>query len=94
MNNDILLSICIPTYKRAIILDGALNSINKAVQLIDKTKIEIVISDNCIPSSIPKRFLIFIFLLKIKKISELEEISTTFYNIERGCCKIKSSILK
>ena len=51
MDNNILLSICIPTYKRAIILDGALNSINKAVQLIDKTKIEIVISDNCSPDS-------------------------------------------
>ncbi len=51
MENNILLSICIPTYKRAIILDGALNSIDKALQLIDKTKIELVISDNCSPDS-------------------------------------------
>ena len=31
MGNNILLSICIPTYKRANILDEALSSINKAM---------------------------------------------------------------
>jgi glycosyltransferase, family 2 len=51
MGNNILLSICIPTYKRANILDEALSSINKAMQLVDKEKIELVVSDNCSPDN-------------------------------------------
>ena len=48
---ETILSICIPTYKRANILDGALSSISKALQLIDKEKIELVVSDNCSPDN-------------------------------------------
>ena len=48
---ETILSICIPTYKRANILEGALKAIDKAIQLIDKEKIELVVSDNCSPDN-------------------------------------------
>ena len=43
--NDILLSICIPTYNRAQILDNTLNSIFKDKDY-DSNIIEVVVSDN------------------------------------------------
>lgn len=46
-----ILSICIPTYNRAAILDGALEAIEKALQQIDPSEIELVISDNCSPDN-------------------------------------------
>lgn len=45
MNNK-LLSICIPTYNRAEILDGTLNSLFSNPDF-DSTKIEVIVSDNC-----------------------------------------------
>lgn len=46
-----ILSICIPTYNRAAILDGALEAIEKALRQIDSSEIELVISDNCSPDN-------------------------------------------
>ena len=45
--NEVLLSICIPTYNRANALDETLNSITKQEIFATTNKIEIVISDNC-----------------------------------------------
>jgi len=46
-NNEVLLSICIPTYNRAKQLDTTLKSIISQNIFINTNKIEIVISDNC-----------------------------------------------
>jgi len=46
-NNEVLLSICIPTYNRAKQLDTTLQSIISQNIFINTIKIEIVISDNC-----------------------------------------------
>lgn len=45
--NEVLLSICIPTYNRAKALDETLKSITKQLVFTNTNKIEIVISDNC-----------------------------------------------
>lgn len=48
MNNNILLSICIPTYNRAEILKISLSRLIVEVNKVDdKSKIEIFVSDNC-----------------------------------------------
>lgn len=46
-----ILSICMPTYNRAAVLDGALEALEKAVKQIDSSEIELVISDNCSPDN-------------------------------------------
>lgn len=45
MNNK-LLSICIPTYNRAEVLDATLNSLFSNPEF-DETKVEVIVSDNC-----------------------------------------------
>lgn len=45
-NNNVLLSICIPTYNRAKYLDETLKSITRQRVFVNSNKIEIVISDN------------------------------------------------
>ncbi|CAN1492245.1 WcaA Glycosyltransferases involved in cell wall biogenesis [Flavobacteriaceae bacterium] len=44
--NQILLSICIPTYNRCEVLDNTLNSLFSNPEF-DSNKIEVIISDNC-----------------------------------------------
>ena len=46
-----LLSICIPTYNRAKILDNALKAIQKELKTIDCSEIELIVSDNCSPDN-------------------------------------------
>lgn len=46
-DNQILLSICIPTFNRARSLDLTLDSITKQSIFRDSNKIEIIVSDNC-----------------------------------------------
>lgn len=46
-----LLSICIPTYNRAVYLDATIDSIVKQKRFSDTSEIEIVISDNCSPDN-------------------------------------------
>jgi glycosyltransferase involved in cell wall biosynthesis len=41
------LSICIPTFNRAVFLAESLEAIRDALELVDTRKVEIVISDNC-----------------------------------------------
>ena len=46
-----ILSICMPTYNRGAVLDGALEALEKALKQIDSSEIELVISDNCSPDN-------------------------------------------
>ena len=46
-NTQPLLSICIPTYNRAKILDRALENIERELKSIDINEIELVIFNNC-----------------------------------------------
>ncbi|MBS7231925.1 glycosyltransferase family 2 protein [Flavobacterium psychroterrae] len=46
MNNDILLSLCIPTYNRAEVLDNTLKSLFSNPDF-DADLIEVIVSDNC-----------------------------------------------
>ena len=46
MNDEILLSISIPTYNRSVYLEECLNSIVQQIDINEKAKIEIYISDN------------------------------------------------
>lgn len=46
-----ILSICIPTYNRAKILDNALKAIQKELKTIDCSEIELIVSDNCSPDN-------------------------------------------
>ena len=46
-----ILSICIPTYNRAKILDNALKAIQKELTTIDCSEIELIVSDNCSPDN-------------------------------------------
>ena len=46
-NNNILLSICIPTFNRAHHLEATINSIVKQKRFQETNDVEIVISDNC-----------------------------------------------
>ena len=45
--NEVFLSICIPTYNRALYLDQTLNSIIVQEVFVSTNEIEIIISDNC-----------------------------------------------
>lgn len=59
--NQFLLSICIPTFNRAIQLEITLNSITQQEIFLNSNKIEIVISDNCSKddtSTIVKKYLL------------------------------------
>jgi glycosyltransferase involved in cell wall biosynthesis len=47
INNLPILSICIPTYNRAVILDKTINSIVNQRRFRETNDVEIVISDNC-----------------------------------------------
>lgn len=47
MENDIILSICIPTYNRAQYLEATILSIVKQKRFKETNDVEIVISDNC-----------------------------------------------
>jgi abequosyltransferase len=47
MEDNIILSICIPTYNRAKFLEDTLNTIVRQKRFIETSDVEIVISDNC-----------------------------------------------
>jgi abequosyltransferase len=47
MENNIILSICIPTYNRAKYLDDTIFSIVQQKRFLEASDVEIVISDNC-----------------------------------------------
>ncbi len=46
-NSSVLLSICIPTYNRAVILAESLENLHKQMHFFNDNSIEIIISDNC-----------------------------------------------
>lgn len=47
MENNIILSICIPTFNRAEYLEQTILSIVKQKRFLETTEVEIIISDNC-----------------------------------------------
>lgn len=51
--NSIVLSVCIPTFNRAVLLERTLSSMVQQAAFLDTDEIEIVISDNCSDDETP-----------------------------------------
>lgn len=82
--NEIILSICIPTYNRCSYLENTIYSIVSQKKFIETDEVEIIISDNCSSDStkeISNRFIV-IYGNKIKYYRNSENIKDT--NFERA----------